>query len=162
MKNLLWILAFVALTSWAPHKFYVSNNIVEYNVRTGIYEVTCKIFTDDLERAIAPDGSSLFLGSERERKDVNWLIQEYIEKKFKIKINDNSIALKYIGKEVDPELTHLYFEFTFVDMPNTISAENTVLFEHFEDQKNIIDLRMNGWNHTIFLTKQKPFEVSYR
>lgn len=162
MKNLLWILAFIALTSWAPHKFYVSNNIVEYNARTQLFEVTCKIFTDDLERALAPDGASLFLGSERERNDVNWLIQEYIEKKFKIKINDKPIQFKYIGKEVDPELTHLYFEFNYVDMPNTVSVENTVLFEHFEEQKNIIDLRLNGWNYTMFLTKQKPSEVSYR
>jgi hypothetical protein len=162
MKNLLWILALVALSSWAPHKFYVSNNIVEYNPRTQLYEVTCKIFTDDLERALAPDGTSLFLGSEKERNDVNWLIQEYIEKKFKIKINDKLIQFKYIGKEVDPELTHLYFEFAYVDMPNTVTVENTVLFEHFEDQKNIIDLRLNGWNYTMFLTKQKPSEVSYR
>jgi hypothetical protein len=69
MKNLLWILAFVVLSSWAPHKFYVSNNIVEYNARTGIYEVTCKIFTDDLERALAPAGTNLFLGSERDSGD---------------------------------------------------------------------------------------------
>ncbi len=162
MKYLLWILAFVSLSSWAPHKFYVSNNIVEYNARTQLYEVTCKIFTDDLERALAPDGTSLFLGSEKERNDVNWLIQEYIEKKFKVKINDKPIQFKYIGKEVDPELTHLYFEFAYVDMPNTVTVENTVLFEHFEDQKNIIDLRLNGWNYTMFLTKQKPSEVSYR
>ncbi|MFN6380593.1 MAG: DUF6702 family protein [Flavobacteriales bacterium] len=162
MKNLLWILALVALSSWAPHKFYVSNNIVEYNPRTQLYEVTCKIFTDDLERALAPDGTSLFLGSEKEKNDVNWLIQEYIEKKFKIKINDKPIQFKYVGKEVDPELTHLYFEFAYVDMPNTVTVENTVLFEHFEDQKNIIDLRLNGWNYTMFLTKQKPSEVSYR
>lgn len=162
IKLIFFIVIGLIAISNAPHKFYVSNNIIEYNARTKSYEVTIKIFTDDLERACSPNGESMFLGGDKEIKDADYLITNYIRKHFKITLNDQLIALSYVGKEIDPELSQLYFEFQFVDAPNTLSVSNTVLFEHFEDQKNIMDIRMNGWSRTVFLTKEHPSEIVYR
>lgn len=162
IKTTLFICLALCLVSATAHKFYVSNNIIEYNARTGIYEVTMKIFTDDLEKACSPNGAALFLGSEKEIANADYLIESYLMKNFKIKLNDQPVLMTYIGKEIDPELSQVYFEFRFADAPTTISVTNTVLFEHFQDQKNIIDIRMNGWYRTVFLTRERSSETVLR
>lgn len=162
IKYTLAIGCILVLMSFTVHKFYVSNNIIEFNARTGVYEVTMKIFTDDLEKAVSPDGKSLFLGSEKEASDANVRIQEYMRRHFRISINDRPVELQYVGKEVDPELTHLYFDFLFAESLTSITMENSVLFEHFPEQKNIMDVRVNGWNRTVFLTLQQPKETLIR
>lgn len=162
MKKLILLIFLLPLLSFIPHKFYVTNNIVEFNPRTKIYEVTCKIFTDDLELAVSPNGKSLHLGEQNESIDADHLIENYIVKHFKIQLNDTPIQLKYIGKEIAPDLSHIYFEFTFVDTPTTVKVENTCFFDLFEGQKNIIDLRLNGWYYTMFLTKDSAVESKVR
>lgn len=162
IKHFFFIPLLLCLVSFVAHKFYVSNNIIEYNARTGIYEVTMKIFTDDLEKACSPNGGSMFLGSEMEIQNADYLIETYLMKNFKVKLNDQPVLMTYIGKEIDPELSLIYFEFRFADAPSSISITNTVLFEHFHDQKNIMDIRMNGWNRTVFLTKERNSETVFR
>ncbi len=160
MKYLLFILL-LPLMGFVPHKFYVSNNIVEYNARTGNYEMICKLFTDDLQNAISPS-KNLFLGDEREDTESNRLILEYLQKHFEIYLNDRKMDYRFIGKEVDPELTQVYLEFTFADNPSVIKIRNTTMFELFPEQKNIIDLRIHGWHYTMFLTKERPEEIQVR
>lgn len=160
MKYLLFILL-LPLISFDPHKFYVSNNIVEYNARTGSYEMICKMFTDDLQNAVSP-GKNLFLGDEKEDIDANNLIHQYLKEHFKIWFNDQQIDFRWVGKEVDPELTQVYLEFNFVDRPNSIKVSHNGMFELFPEQKNIIDLRIQGWQYTMFLTKEHPVEIQTR
>jgi hypothetical protein len=121
-----------------------------------------KIFTDDLEKACSPNGNAMFLGSEKEIANADYLIESYLMKNFKVKLNDQPILMTYIGKEIDPELSQIYFEFRFADAPTSITITNTVLFEHFQDQKNIMDIRMNGWYRTVFLTKERSSETVFR
>ncbi len=162
MKKFLLFLMFIPLAAFVPHKFYVTNNIVEYNARTGIYEVTCKIFTDDLETAVSPNGQVLHLGEANEDINANMYIFEYLQKHMKVQINSQPILFKYIGKEVAPDLTHVYMEFQFPDPVNVISVEHDGWMEHFSDQKNIIDIRINGWNYTMILTKDMKKETKFR
>ncbi|MEZ4798414.1 MAG: DUF6702 family protein [Flavobacteriales bacterium] len=162
MKKLLFFLLLAPLLGFVPHKFYVTNNIVEYNARTKLYEVTCKIFTDDLERAISPDGKSMFLGSENENIDADAFIEKYVSDHFKITLNGQKMTFKYIGKEVEPDLTHVYFEFSYVDLPTSVTVENNCFFDIFEGHKNIIDLRLNGWYKTVILTAEHPIESNNR
>lgn len=127
-----------------------------------MYEVTCKIFTDDLERAISPDGKSMFLGSENEHIDADTRIEKYITDHFKVTLNGQKMTFNYIGKEVEPDLTHVYFEFSYVDLPTSVIVENNCFFDIFDGQKNIIDLRLNGWYKTIILTSEHPSESNNR
>lgn len=145
------------------HKFYVTNNIVEYNSRTQIYEMTCKIFTDDLETAIQGQSPQpIRIGTTDEYIKTDMLIHDYLNKHFKIRINDSPVQFKYVGKKVSPDLTEVFMEFTYADAANSISVEHNGWFEFFPDHKNIIDIRMNGWYYTMILTKDHPSEIKYR
>ena len=163
MKKLFWGLLLLPLLSFAPHKFYVSKTIIEFNPRSMSYEVTCKIFTDDLERAISKPGEApIRLGTDRERVEANGLIEQYIRNHFIVLYNNERIELSFLGKESEADLTYCYFEFVRPQEYNTISIESTLLLEHYPEQQNIVDLRANGSSKTVILTQQHPKEVIFR
>lgn len=146
-----------------PHKFYVSKTVIEYNPRSHSFEVTCKIFTDDLERALGDSNENpIRLGSEKEIKNADELIENYLKSHLKIRYNDEPIHMTFLGKEAEADLTFCYFEFVKPSEYNTISIENTILYEHFPDQKNIVDVVANGSTKTVIFVKEKSKEIILR
>lgn len=163
MKKLLFLFLALPLLSAAPHKFYVSKTIIEFNPRSASYEVTCKIFTDDLEKALGEAAENkIRLGTDREVSNADELIEKYITQHLKIDYNNQPVTLSFIGKEAEADLTACYFEFVRLQEYNTISVENTILYEHFPDQKNIVDIRANASTKTIILTRERPKEIVSR
>lgn len=127
------------------------------------FEITCKLFTDDLEQAIGSTPSKpIRLGTDKETSEANSLIENYIKDHFKILYNGQPIFLSFVGKEAEADLTYCYLEFVQPENYATISIENTLLFELFPDQQNIVDLRANASSKTIILTKDRSIEVIYR
>lgn len=123
------------------HKFYVSKTTIELNPRSGMFEVTCKIFTDDLERAIgSTDVSPVRLGTERESSDAASRIEAYLKQKLRLKMNGLPVDLRFVGKECETDLTFCYLEFYVQPNFNTIEVTNEILFEHYPEQQNIVDL----------------------
>ncbi|HEY8403765.1 MAG TPA: DUF6702 family protein [Flavobacteriales bacterium] len=163
MKRFLILLLLLPLYSATAHKFYVSKTVIEYNPRSEAFEIMCKIFTDDLELAIgSTDENPIRLGTSKEPANADALIEEYVRKHFKIKYNDEPVHLAFIGKEAEADLTYIYFEFYKPQEYNTITVESTILYEHFHDQQNIVDLRANASTKTVILTKDRPREVIFR
>ncbi|MCC6600232.1 MAG: hypothetical protein IT223_06120 [Crocinitomicaceae bacterium] len=163
MKKEILFLLLLPLMWAATHKFYVSNTIVEWNTRTNNVEITCKMFTDDFERALMKNTNTpLKLGDEAELPGTNEKVVEYITEHFKLQMDDRPVMLSYIGKETEADLTYIYFEFTPPPSWNVISIENTLLFDLFPEQKNIVDLRTPTWSKSLFLTKEKSKEILSR
>ena len=149
--------------SSSPHKFYVSKTTINFNDRTKIFEVTSKFFTDDLERVLVQGrDESLHLGKENEDARVEALLENYLSDHLKIAINDEPITLRYVGKEVESDLTYCYLEFFRNPQVTSIKIENTSMFELFPDQQNIVDFSLNSSTNTIILLKSKPFETILR
>jgi carbonic anhydrase len=163
MKRFFLLFLLLPLFSATAHKFYVSKTVIEYNQRSQTFEVMCKVFTDDLELAIgSTDDNPIRLGTSKEPSNADALIENYVRKHFKIKYNDEPIHLTFVGKEAEADLTYIYFEFFKPQEYNTISLESTILYEHFHDQQNIIDLRANASTKTVILTKDRSREVIFR
>ncbi len=159
MKKLIFLFLAISMVSFTPHKFYVSNTIVEYSAITQSYQITCKVFTDDLERAIG--GEAVHLGSEKEVSNANTLIEDYLNKHFKIQFNDEPQVLMFIGKEVENDLTLCYFEMHKTSDFNVLKVDNTILLELFPEQKNIVEVRVGGKSQTYILTKEKSTETIF-
>jgi len=163
MKRYLLLLLLLPLLSASEHKFYVSKTIIEFNPRSQSFEMTCKLFTDDLELALGTvDAKPIRLGTDKEPANANDLIEDYIKKHFTLKYNDELIHLSFVGKEAEADLTYCYLEFVKPQEYNTISIESTIFYELFPEQQNIVDLRANASTKTVVLIKDKPREVIYR
>jgi hypothetical protein len=148
----IWLLC----AAWSVHKFYVSNTIIEENVQTRSLEVTVKIFTDDLESALYyQEGKKVKLEMGRDIKH-NQAIQTYLLNHFKL---SNGAFLEYpmrfVGHETELDLTFIYLEIPNWHLESVLKIENTLLFEVYPEQVNIVHLKMNGWGQTINTTYQQ-------
>ncbi len=142
------------------HKFYVSKTTIELNGRTGMYEITCKIFTDDLEKAIGTTGENpVRLGSEREASDADSRIENYLKQHLKISLNGIPVEPRYVGKEAETDLTYCYLELYGTTDFSTMEVVNSILFEHFTDQQNIVDLVAHGKTRTAVLIQNAQSHV---
>jgi hypothetical protein len=163
MKKFLFLGVILSLFAFAEHKYYVSNTIVEMNSRTNLIEVTSKIFTDDLERALgSTEQNPLRIGDEKESIAVNGLIENYLRKNLKIKFDGHEVNMTWVGKEVEGEMVYAYFQISDANNFSVAEVSNASLFELFPGQINRVDLRFNGWTKTLQLSKEYPKDLVYK
>jgi len=164
MHFLFVMLAAVFCTSAVePHKFYVSKTTIELNPRSGMFEISSKIFTDDLEKAIgSTEVNPVRLGSDKEAADADQRIESYLKQHLSIKINNVPVELRYVGKEVESDLAFCYLEFYNAIDFTTIEVTNTILYEHFAEQQNIVDLVAHSKTSTAVLLQNQAVHIFHR
>ncbi len=138
------------------HKFYVSNTIIQENVQSGSLEITIKIFTDDLESALFyQEGRKVKLEMGRDTKH-NDAIRTYISQHFKLMDGNNLVYVSsYVGHETELDLTYIYLEIPNWYQQSIFRIENSILFEIYPEQVNIINLKMNTWGQTFNTSYQQ-------
>ena len=136
MRYIALILSFFLLTSFY-HKFYVSISEVNHNKETAAVEISMKIFTDDLEAALEEmTTQKLWIGDpERELAATDSLLAIYFDKKLTISINEEEKEAIFIGKELEADVTWCYLEIQDVPVISSITIDNRILVELFDDQK---------------------------
>jgi hypothetical protein len=146
------LIVLLAWSSSAPlcagddHDIHVCLSEVRYNTASASFEVSVKVFIDDLELALGKSGiNNLYIGTSKEVAAADDHIAAYLEKHFRISINDKSLHGTYIGKEVadDYQAIWCYIEFAAPPAPKTCSITNDVFFELYDDQRNILEARMS-------------------
>ena len=82
-------------------------------------------------------------------------IMDYLKKHFVVKSNNQQAVMNYLGFEVN-ERDDLYFYFSFTQISNfkQILVTNTVLFETFEQQQNIVHYKVNDKTKSVTLAKK--------
>lgn len=153
------ILLFILTTSFT-HKFYVSNTLVEYNSRLQLFEITIKVFTDDLENAVSL-GNSEKIKLEPGIIDpaINQKLCDYFLDKLHLTIDHQPALLRCLGYETEYDLTYFYLEYAYGWEFSTMKVDNTILMELFPEQKNIIDVANGAWRKTLILTKDHSSET---
>jgi len=162
--NFYLVLSFLLLTSFSYHKFYVSISEVNHNTETAALEISMKIFTDDLEAALEADTSEkLWIGDpEREAVTTDSLLAVYFDKKLTFNINGEDKEAVFLGKELEADVTWCYLEIQDIPAVKSVSIDNRILMELFDDQKNLVHIYANGKEKSLFLRRGKTVgEVSY-
>ena len=138
------------------HKFYVSICQIDFNSKTNSMEITFKIFTDDLENTLEAQGTGkLYLGSERESKDADRFIFNYLKTHFDLKVDNRPVQIKFLGKEVELDVTWCYIEVLDVEKITNITVTNSILIEQFEDQTNIVHVKVEKKQKSMLLHKAR-------
>jgi len=144
-------------TLLAPHKFYVSNTTIDHRPYKGTFEITMKIFTDDLEAALsARAGKPIVMSQGPSSTEQSTLIREYLESHFFIKSDGIKLIQNYVGKETEYDLTYVYLECTESSPPGIIEVTNRVLTEIYPDQINIVHFHFGGKKTTQALDIKTP------
>lgn len=148
------LLSLLLLMVMPMHDFYVSLADIEYNEQSAALEMSLKVFTDDLEDAIQlANNVELHLDTQKEHVDADSLIDLYLAKQVQFELDDQPLEIEFLGKEYEADATWLYIEVP-CQKPNTsLSVRNYVFMELFDDQRNIVHLKMLGQKESFILHK---------
>jgi hypothetical protein len=139
------------------HPYYVSIFQINHNAEQKTLQITCKIFTDDLEKAIESQGTNeLRLGSEQELAKADEYIGRYIREHFQISVNGKQKEMHYLGKEVELDVTWCYLEISGISSISSIAVKNDILFDQYRTQTNIIHTEIGDQQKSVILKKENP------
>jgi hypothetical protein len=134
---------------------------MEYDAPTKALQISQRIFMDDLGLGLQNFHKLEYVDTYKPKdiKVLDSLIAEYIKAKLFIAVNGKTMDLKYIGSEIEGDARWCYIEIESVDKINEAEISNLILFESFEDQENIIHMKVNGQLKSYKLNKRENNHV---
>ena len=151
---------FLCLLSWSgTHKFYLSVTQVNYSEKEHSLQMTSRLFIDDLNSLMLERYS---IDAHFETKDQHPLAMQYLEvyfqKKFKLFINGKALEYQILGQKRDTDVVVFFIEAKDVYLNDIYELEvyNALLTDLFDEQQNVVHLKINNQKKSFLLMKDKP------
>jgi hypothetical protein len=157
IKKALLILLLPLLAYTAVHKFYISVTSVGYSEKDRALQITTRVFIDDFDRALLERyGIKGNLATEDEASQADEFIEKYLNAKFALAIDDKNVAYNFLGKIYDNDIMICYLEVPKIDIraATTISVQNEVLMDIFEEQKNVVHFKIENQKKSFVLIRE--------
>lgn len=152
LKPFLVLAIITTLAFKSVHKYYVSITKIEYVKEKKAVQIITRIFTDDFEKLLKERyDDKIILASGLDETQIDNYIKEYVLSRLKININEKESIVKFIGKEYDQDVVQCYLEIEDVEYIKSFSIENSVLYDMFSDQKNIVRTDINKQHKSFIL-----------
>jgi hypothetical protein len=136
------------------HPFYVSVTEFNHNTKESTVEISCKMFADDFENNLKRQyKSKIDLTHPQDVKQLEKIIFEYLQKHLQLKVNDIPVTLQFVGFEKDAEAVWCYLQVSGVKSLNKLEIRNSILYEAFDSQINIMHVMTGGQRKSVKLTK---------
>jgi hypothetical protein len=130
----------------AEHPFHISVCDIEYDAESKALQISQRIFMDDLE-----DGLKAFHKLEsvdaykpKDAAALDKLIDGYLKAKLFIRIDGKNVDFEFLGSELEGDARWSYLEVKGIEGVSEAEISNLVLTESFEDQENIVHMKVNG------------------
>ncbi|MBR9853367.1 MAG: hypothetical protein GYB37_02160 [Algicola sp.] len=157
-KILILPLAMLLFLSFSTaHKFYVSVTNIEYAEDNKAFQITSRVFIDDLDKLLSERyGIQAKLATPEESKLANEYIEKYFRSKFVVALNGKPVKYTFLGKRYDTDVAICYLEIPNVNLTEvkTMSVQNEVLTDLFEEQKNVVHIKWEGNKKSFVLIKE--------
>jgi len=136
-----FLIAVMSLTAFNPiHRFYLSLTEVRVDSKKQTMDVSCKLFTDDVEELILKKcGKKIDLATSTKNKDVQAILHKYINENFKINVGGKLQTLNFVGFEIEGDATWCYLETTPFISHGTVNILDTLLYDYLPEQSNMIN-----------------------
>ncbi|MDR9456501.1 MAG: hypothetical protein RI572_03735 [Salegentibacter sp.] len=149
---------FFILTSFkvAAHEYYLSVTEINYKTESQSLQIITRVFVDDFENVLRKRfNNDIRLVKDAEEGPVRKMIERYLRQKLQLKSNGKKHQLKYLGKEYDNDQMILYIEVEKVAPFTEISITNSILTDLFDDQKNVVHVKVNGVTKSLLFQKNE-------
>ena len=154
-KILILLCFFFFISATSVHKYHVSITKMEYVKEKEALQIISRIYIEDLEHEFVDlYENSIVLDEEIESEEAEFYIERYLLEKIKIKVNDEEVELKYLGKEYENDQLICYMEVENVNEFNSIEVFNKVLFNESEKQENIVRITNGYTTKSVILTRE--------
>jgi hypothetical protein len=147
-----WLLPVVLLFSWGKqpnllpgkHPFYVSVTEINHNAKDKLLEISCKIFTNDLEATLEKSANTKINLSGPDKTNADKFITAYISRHLQLKVDGRPVTLEFVGTENEAEATWTYFQVSNIAAVKRMDIMNNILYESFGSETSIIHVSVNG------------------
>ncbi len=126
------------------HPFYVSVTEINHNPKEQTLEISCKMFSEDLEEILKKNyKTTIDLTAQKQQAQNEKLIQDYISKHLAIQANGKALKLNFIGFEKEAESVYCYFETEKINAIKKLDVTDSILQDFSDKQINIIHVMVN-------------------
>jgi len=127
------------------HPLHVSTTEINFNSKEKSLEISCRIFFYYFETILAKQfKTKVDLAKPEMQKDMDELVKKYLAAHLQYTLNGKNVVATYIGFEQDHEATNVYLEINNVANLQSLKLNNTVLYDLFDDQMNILHVEKQG------------------
>ena len=131
--------------SGGSHPIFVSVTEIEHNTKEKTLEISCKIFTDDFEKALrATYKTSVDLLKPKDKNAMNKLVDDYVQKHLLLKVDGKAGTLQFLGYEQDEEGIESFYQVNNIAAVKKLDITDNILFEFKKEQISIIHTTVNG------------------
>lgn len=128
-----------------PHPLYISVTEINHNPKDRILEISCKVFTNDLEAVLEKlSGSRVDLSAASDKVAAGKLIEQYVIKHLQLKVDGKPVVLHFVGSENENDGTWSYFQVNDVVTVKRIDVIDGLLYDAFPQQINILHVTVGG------------------
>lgn len=137
------------------HDFHTSITRMDFNAKDKTFELSIRVFTDDLEKALSKDnGGQKFVVVNNDKNDA--AVEKYIRKHFAmITSQKQKKTYSYIGKEQEADATWIYVEIPVQEALSGFSLQNTIMHDLFDDQVNLVNFNYQGQKKSYIFKKDE-------
>ncbi len=159
---LAFLLALFVATPVKGHTYHTSLTRLDHNSQKGLLEITIRVFIHDLVPVLEKTNQGR-IDLERSA-DIDQILTSYVEQNFELRDKkDISQKLKWVGKELDVDVAFLYFEVAANESPEGYSLRNSIFFESFPQQTNLLVSRSEKKKcDLVFVVGDKFKELSFK
>ena len=158
ITSLVLFLSF-SFTSFAVHKFYIGVFQVDYKLDKKEFQVTSRVFIDDIEKALdIKYKKKLNLASSKESKESDELIVAYFKEKLKFSVNNKAQETTFLAKEYEDDIMICYHKINYSGKIKSLNIYNTVLTELFSEQQNLVHTNINSNKKSFLFTNTNKEE----
>ncbi|MCX2744646.1 hypothetical protein OO013_12255 [Mangrovivirga sp. M17] len=148
---------------WSLHPFHVSVTDIVHKKDQNVLQITSRVFLDDLELALNDvKGETLDVIALSKAGKLDDILKPYFLKNFNLRIDDKKSSLKYLGSQLDQDALMIFIEVEDVKKVSKLFVRNTLIFEKYDDQSNIIHFNYNDEVTSARLHEDNPYVVFER
>ena len=135
------------------HQFFLTTTEVRLSDNQKSLEITIQTFTHDVEALLKKADFNLAnLGSERENKDIDDFIIDYLSDNFIIQDH----YWRYLGKKIDGDFTLFFLEIDNFNSPSNVAVFNTIFMDMYKKQQNIMNVYGTKSVQSSTMTVEEP------
>ncbi|WP_126246944.1 DUF6702 family protein [Chitinophaga rhizosphaerae] len=128
----------------AMHPFYMSVTEIRYNSPRKSLEISCRIFSDDLENVLKKESKQpLDIIHPKNRPAADSLVAQYLRRHLFLSADGKPLSLKYLGYEISEDATWCYLECTPMAPFRKLDIKNDILYAEHATQSHMVHAIVN-------------------
>lgn len=136
---------------FGKHTFHTSLTRIDYNEKDKNIEISIQLFSHDVLAVLEKQNKKSI---DLEKSETDQMILKYLESNFVLKDKNGEVKkLNWVGKEVSVDTVYVYVETKSDVEPAGFTLQNSIFFESFDEQTNLVLAKYGGKKADLFFKR---------